>query len=133
LLAHLDVVEASREDWSVEPFTLLERDGYFYGRGTSDDKAMAAVFVANLIRFRQERFVPDRDIIVALTADEEGGGHHGVAWRGAVAIPGWWRGSPAPGRSSTRACARPAWPRGSRAATPPTPCRRPREQWSTVV
>jgi len=80
LLAHLDVVEASREDWSVEPFTLLERDGYFYGRGTSDDKAMAAVFVANLIRFRQERFVPDRDIIVALTADEEGGGHNGVAW-----------------------------------------------------
>ena len=80
LLAHLDVVEANREDWSVDPFTLLERDGYFYGRGTSDDKAMAAVFLANLIRFRQERFVPDRDIIVALTADEEGGGHNGVAW-----------------------------------------------------
>src|SRR3989440_3376788 len=69
LLAHLDVVEASREDWSVEPFTLLERDGYFYGRGTSDDKAMAAVFVANLIRFRQERFVPDRGLIVGPTAD----------------------------------------------------------------
>jgi acetylornithine deacetylase/succinyl-diaminopimelate desuccinylase-like protein len=51
LLAHLDVVEARREDWSVDPFTLLERDGYFYGRGTGDDKAMAAIFVANLIRY----------------------------------------------------------------------------------
>jgi acetylornithine deacetylase/succinyl-diaminopimelate desuccinylase-like protein len=80
LLAHLDVVEANREDWSVDPFTLLEREGYFYGRGTSDDKAMAAAFVANVIRLRQEGFVPDRDIIVALTADEEGGGHNGVAW-----------------------------------------------------
>jgi acetylornithine deacetylase/succinyl-diaminopimelate desuccinylase-like protein len=80
LLAHLDVVEANREDWSVDPFRLLERDGYFYGRGTSDDKAMAASFVANLIRYRQEGFVPDRDLIVALTADEEGGGHNGVVW-----------------------------------------------------
>jgi len=80
LLAHLDVVEANREDWSVDPFKLLEKDGYFYGRGTTDDKAMAAAFVANLIRYRQEGFVPDRDLIVALTADEEGGGHNGVAW-----------------------------------------------------
>ncbi len=80
LLAHLDVVEANREDWSVDPFKLLERDGYFYGRGTSDDKAMAAAFVANLIRYRQEGFVPDRDLIVALTADEEGGGQNGVVW-----------------------------------------------------
>jgi acetylornithine deacetylase/succinyl-diaminopimelate desuccinylase-like protein len=80
LLAHLDVVEANREDWSVDPFKLLERDGHFYGRGTTDDKAMAAAFVANLIRFRREGFVPDRDLIVALTADEEGGGHNGVAW-----------------------------------------------------
>src|SRR5499426_933892 len=68
LLAHLDVVEANREDWSVDPFTLLERDGYFYGRGTTDDKAMAAAFVTNMIRYRQEGFVPDRDLIVALTA-----------------------------------------------------------------
>ena len=80
LLAHLDVVEARREDWSVDPFTLLERDGYFYGRGTGDDKAMAAIFVANLIRYKREGFVPDRDLIVALTADEEGGTHNGVRW-----------------------------------------------------
>jgi len=80
LLAHLDVVEARREDWSVDPFKLLEQDGYFYGRGTADDKAMAAIFVANLIRLRAEGFVPDRDVIVALTADEEGGPHNGVKW-----------------------------------------------------
>jgi acetylornithine deacetylase/succinyl-diaminopimelate desuccinylase-like protein len=80
LLAHLDVVEANREDWSIDPFKLLERDAYFYGRGTTDDKAMAASFVANLIRYRREGFVPDRDLIVALTADEEGGGYNGVAW-----------------------------------------------------
>ena len=80
LLAHLDVVEANREDWSFDPFKLLEQDGYFYGRGTSDDKAMAASIVANMIRYRQEGFVPDRDLILALTADEEGGGHNGVAW-----------------------------------------------------
>ncbi|MBL8207329.1 MAG: M20/M25/M40 family metallo-hydrolase [Blastocatellia bacterium] len=80
LLAHLDVVEAKREDWSFDPFKFLEQDGYYYGRGTSDDKAMAAIFVANLIRFKQEGFVPDRDIIVALTADEEGGDFNGVDW-----------------------------------------------------
>ena len=54
LLAHLDVVEARREDWSVDPFKLIEKDGYFYGRGTADDKFMAAAFVANLIRYMQE-------------------------------------------------------------------------------
>src|SRR5215213_791621 len=70
LLAHLDVVEAKREDWSIEPFKLLERDGYFYGRGTGDDKFMAAAFVANLIRYRAEGFKPDRDIIVVLETDE---------------------------------------------------------------
>ncbi len=73
LVAHLDVVEALRQDWSVDPFELLEKEGFFYGRGTTDDKAMAAVWVATFIRFRQEHFVPDRDLIVALTADEEGG------------------------------------------------------------
>ena len=81
LLAHTDVVEARREDWSVDPFTFLEKDGYFYGRGTSDDKAQAAIWVANLLRFKREGYRPDRDLIVALTADEEGGGpYNGVAW-----------------------------------------------------
>ena len=80
LLAHLDVVEAKREDWSVDPFTFIEKDGWFYGRGTSDDKAMAAQFVANLIRLKEEGFKPDRDIILALTADEEGGDFNGANW-----------------------------------------------------
>ena len=80
LLAHLDVVEAKREDWSFDPFTFLEKDGYFYGRGTSDDKGMASQFVANLIRLKQEGFTPDRDLILALTADEEGGNFNGVDW-----------------------------------------------------
>jgi acetylornithine deacetylase/succinyl-diaminopimelate desuccinylase-like protein len=81
LLAHTDVVEAKREDWSMDPFTFTEKDGYFYGRGTADDKAQAAVWIANLIRFKREGFQPDRDIIVALTADEEGGGpYNGVDW-----------------------------------------------------
>src|SRR3954464_12562023 len=81
LLAHTDVVEANREDWTMDPFTLTERDGYFYGRGTGDDKAQAAVWIANLIRYKREGLRPDRDIIVALTADEEGGGpYNGVIW-----------------------------------------------------
>jgi acetylornithine deacetylase/succinyl-diaminopimelate desuccinylase-like protein len=80
LLAHLDVVEALPSDWSFDPFTFLEKDGYFYGRGTSDDKAMAAIWVANLIRMKREGFVPDRDLVVALTADEEGGSFNGVQW-----------------------------------------------------
>jgi len=80
LLAHLDVVEALREDWSFDPFKFLEQDGYFYGRGTSDDKAMAAIWVATFIRLKQEGFRPNRDLIMALTADEEGGEHNGVQW-----------------------------------------------------
>jgi acetylornithine deacetylase/succinyl-diaminopimelate desuccinylase-like protein len=81
LLAHTDVVEAKREDWSMDPFTFTEKDGYFYGRGTSDDKSQAAIWVANLIRYKREGFKPDRDIIAALTADEEGGGpYNGVDW-----------------------------------------------------
>jgi acetylornithine deacetylase/succinyl-diaminopimelate desuccinylase-like protein len=81
LLAHTDVVEARREDWSMDPFQFVEKDGYFYGRGTSDDKAQAALWIANLIRYKREGFQPDRDIIVALTADEEGGGpYNGAGW-----------------------------------------------------
>jgi acetylornithine deacetylase/succinyl-diaminopimelate desuccinylase-like protein len=71
LLAHIDVVEARHEDWSTDPFKLIEKDGYFYGRGTIDQKYMAATFVANLIRYRQEGYRPDRDIILALETDEE--------------------------------------------------------------
>jgi acetylornithine deacetylase/succinyl-diaminopimelate desuccinylase-like protein len=71
LLAHLDVVEARPEDWSFDPFKLTEKDGYFYGRGSGDDKFMAATFVANLIRYKQEGYRPDRDIILVLETDEE--------------------------------------------------------------
>ncbi|HXN65692.1 MAG TPA: M20/M25/M40 family metallo-hydrolase [Candidatus Acidoferrales bacterium] len=81
LLAHEDVVEAKREDWSTDPFQFIEKDGFYYGRGTGDDKAQAAVWIANLIQYKKEGFQPDRDIIVALTADEEGGGpFNGVDW-----------------------------------------------------
>jgi acetylornithine deacetylase/succinyl-diaminopimelate desuccinylase-like protein len=81
LLAHIDVVEAKREDWTMDPFQLTEKDGYFYGRGTGDDKAQAAIWIANLIQYKKEGFKPDRDIIVALTADEEGGGpYSGINW-----------------------------------------------------
>src|SRR5882724_8892005 len=81
LLAHIDVVEAKREDWSMDPFQLIEKDGYFYGRGTGDDKAQAAIWLANLIQYKKEGFKPDRDLIVALTADEEDGGpYNGVDW-----------------------------------------------------
>jgi acetylornithine deacetylase/succinyl-diaminopimelate desuccinylase-like protein len=80
LLAHLDVVEARRDDWSVDPFKFLERAGFFWGRGSTDDKAMAAAWIAAFIRFRQENYTPDRDLIIALTADEEGGSYNGVQW-----------------------------------------------------
>ena len=81
LLAHTDVVDARPEDWSFDPFKLTERDGYFYGRGTTDNKFMAAAFVANLIRYKQEGYTPERDIIVALEADEEIGDATGVGIR----------------------------------------------------
>jgi acetylornithine deacetylase/succinyl-diaminopimelate desuccinylase-like protein len=80
LLAHLDVVEALREDWSMDPFTLTEKDGYFYGRGTSDIKDMAAIFTQTMIALKRERVPLDRDVILALTADEEGGDDNGVDW-----------------------------------------------------
>ena len=71
LMAHLDVVDARKEDWTFDPYTFLERDGYYYGRGTSDNKAGVGTLVAMFIRYKQERFVPDRDLIMVLTADEE--------------------------------------------------------------
>lgn len=71
LLAHLDVVEAKREDWVRDPFTLIEEDGYLYARGTVDDKAMAASWVDTLIRFKQEGFKPKRTLKLALTCGEE--------------------------------------------------------------
>lgn len=80
LLAHLDVVNANRMEWSSDPFALVERDGFYYGRGTTDDKSMAAIWIANFILMKQEGFIPRRDLIVALTADEEGGRHNGVRW-----------------------------------------------------
>ncbi len=82
LLAHLDVVEALREDWTYDPFTLSEIGGYFYGRGTLDDKSMCAIWIANLIRLKREGWMPDRDIIVALTAGEEqgAGADNGAQW-----------------------------------------------------
>jgi acetylornithine deacetylase/succinyl-diaminopimelate desuccinylase-like protein len=80
LIGHLDVVEAKREDWSTDPFKLIEKDGYFYGRGTLDMKDGDAVMVSALLRMKQEGFRPSRDIIVALTADEEGGCCNGVNW-----------------------------------------------------
>jgi len=73
LLAHIDVVEAKREDWVRDPFKLIEEGGYFYARGVSDDKAMAAIHVSNMIRYKQEKLKPARDIILALTCDEEHG------------------------------------------------------------
>src|SRR5215472_11648997 len=82
-LAHLDVVEARREDWSpdLDPFKFTERDGYFYGRGTQDIKDGAAILTANFVRWKQEGWVPERDLILALTADEEiGGDANGVKW-----------------------------------------------------
>ena len=81
LLAHLDVVEAKRDDWTYDPFQLTEHDGYFYGRGTQDQKGGAASLVTALLRLKSESFVPDRDLILALTAGEEGGtSYNGVDW-----------------------------------------------------
>ena len=80
LMGHLDVVEANREDWTTNPFQLVEKDGYFYARGVEDMKASDAIFVVNLIQLKREGYKPDRDIILALTADEEGGKANGIDW-----------------------------------------------------
>jgi acetylornithine deacetylase/succinyl-diaminopimelate desuccinylase-like protein len=71
LLAHIDVVEANRADWERDPFTLVEEGGYFYGRGTADDKSMAAIFVDLLVRFKESGYRPERPIKIALTCGEE--------------------------------------------------------------
>jgi len=80
IIGHLDVVEARREDWTSDPFEFVEKDGYYYGRGTQDMKVSDAVAVTDFIRLKRAGFVPDRDIILALTADEEGGKSNGVDW-----------------------------------------------------
>lgn len=79
-IAHLDVVEAKREDWTTDPFQFVEKDGFFYGRGTQDMKDSDAASVVSFIRLKREGFVPDRDMILALTAGEEGGEGNGVDW-----------------------------------------------------
>jgi acetylornithine deacetylase/succinyl-diaminopimelate desuccinylase-like protein len=82
LMAHIDVVEARREDWTTEPFKLVEKDGYYYARGSGDDKAMASQWVALFARLAQERYKPDRDLILMLECDEEISDEHGygVTW-----------------------------------------------------
>jgi acetylornithine deacetylase/succinyl-diaminopimelate desuccinylase-like protein len=80
LIGHLDVVEARREDWTSDPFEFVEKDGYFYGRGTQDMKDGCAIMMTTLLRYRREGFRPERDIILALTADEEGSNANGVDW-----------------------------------------------------
>jgi acetylornithine deacetylase/succinyl-diaminopimelate desuccinylase-like protein len=80
LIGHLDVVTALRSDWSTDPYRFIEKDGYFYGRGTQDMKDGIAVMVTTLMRYKQEGLRPDRDIILALTADEESGTANGVEW-----------------------------------------------------
>jgi acetylornithine deacetylase/succinyl-diaminopimelate desuccinylase-like protein len=80
LIGHLDVVEAHREDWTTDPFSFIEKDGFYYGRGTQDMKSGDAIMLTTLIRFKKEGYIPDRDIILALTADEEGGKSNGVDW-----------------------------------------------------
>ena len=79
-IGHLDVVEALRSDWSMDPFEFIEKGGFFYGRGTEDMKESDAILVTSFIRLKKENFLPDRDLILALTADEEGGSANGVDW-----------------------------------------------------
>jgi acetylornithine deacetylase/succinyl-diaminopimelate desuccinylase-like protein len=79
-IGHLDVVEALRSDWTTDPFQFVEKDGYFYGRGAQDMKESAAILVTTFIRLKKQGYRPDRDLILALTADEEGGKSNGVDW-----------------------------------------------------
>jgi acetylornithine deacetylase/succinyl-diaminopimelate desuccinylase-like protein len=79
-ICHTDVVEARREDWTLDPFAFTEKDGFFYGRGTEDIKEGDAILVTTFIRLKKEGYKPERDLILALTADEEGGASNGVDW-----------------------------------------------------
>jgi acetylornithine deacetylase/succinyl-diaminopimelate desuccinylase-like protein len=82
-LAHLDVVPAMREDWTTDPYALVEKDGYYYGRGTTDDKQFCAIFAAVFVQLKREGFIPDRDLVLALTTGEESGAdeaRNGVIW-----------------------------------------------------
>src|SRR5258708_3510136 len=79
-IGHLDVVEALRADWTTDPFEFIEKDAYFYGRGTEDMKGGDAILVTNFIRLKKEGYLPDRDLVLALIADEEGGSSHSVDW-----------------------------------------------------
>jgi acetylornithine deacetylase/succinyl-diaminopimelate desuccinylase-like protein len=80
IICHTDVVEAKREDWTTDPFVFTEKDGFFYGRGTQDMKDSDAAMVMAFLRMKRENYVPARDLILALTADEEGGKSNGVDW-----------------------------------------------------
>ena len=80
LIGHLDVVEARRDDWSMDPFRFLEAGGYFYGRGARDMKSGDAILVETFVTLKREGYRPDRDLILALTADEEGGEFNGIGW-----------------------------------------------------
>ncbi|MDH4064866.1 MAG: M20/M25/M40 family metallo-hydrolase [Acidobacteriota bacterium] len=74
LMAHMDVVEAKREDWERDPFTLVEENGFFYGRGVFDNKSGLVTLTSTLLRLKREGFVPTRDLVVAYTGDEETSG-----------------------------------------------------------
>ena len=82
LMAHLDVVEARKADWSTDPFQFVEKDGYFYGRGSGDNKSGDTILMTSFIRLKKEGYRPDRDLIMALTADEEADetGENGIHW-----------------------------------------------------
>src|SRR5580658_2922444 len=80
MIGHLDVVEALRADWTTDPFQFVEKDGFFYGRGTQDMKSQDAMMVTTFIRFKKEGYRPSRDLILALTSDEEGGTANGIDW-----------------------------------------------------
>jgi acetylornithine deacetylase/succinyl-diaminopimelate desuccinylase-like protein len=80
IIGHIDVVEARREDWTTDPFQFIEKDGYYYGRGTQDMKDSDAALVATFLRLHREGYKPKRDLILALTADEEGGKFNGADW-----------------------------------------------------